>query len=83
MMSVDSSGGAQMVRVRSSQKYFTATEVTSLTGICFDHLRALARNKHLGTLIHAAEVAGVQAEEWLFSHSDLTILTAIHPRCQH
>jgi hypothetical protein len=72
-----------MVRVRSSQKFFTADEVTSLTGICLDHLQTLARNKHLGTLIHAAESAGVQVEKWLFSHSDLMILTAIHPRCHH
>ena len=38
-----------MVHIKSSQKIFTEDEVSSLTGICLDHLRGLARNKHLGT----------------------------------
>jgi hypothetical protein len=83
MIAVDPPRGAKMVRVRSSQKVFTADEVSSVTGICFDHLQALARNKHLGTLVQAAEAAGTQAEKWLFSQSDLMILTVIHPRCEH
>jgi hypothetical protein len=65
-----------MVRVKSSQKVFTEEEVTTLTGICTEHLRSLAQNKHLGRL--AAE-----AGKLLFSHSDLMILNMLHPRCQH
>jgi hypothetical protein len=65
-----------MVRVRSSQKVFTEEEVTTLTGICTEHLRGLAQNKHLGTL-----AAG--ASKLLFSQSDLMIVNLLHPRCQH
>ena len=43
-----------MVRIKSSQKIFTEDEVVSLTGICTDHLRKLAQNKHLGTKIGRA-----------------------------
>jgi hypothetical protein len=68
-----------MVRVKSSQKLFTEDEVVRLTGICLDHLRALALNKHLGKLAGA----GTEAEKWLFTNSDLMILTVLHPRCQH
>jgi pyruvate-formate lyase len=71
-----------MVRVKLSQKVFTEEEVTSLTGICREHLRDLARNRHLGTLAGMAEAAA-GAQEWLFSNSDLMIMTALHPRCQH
>jgi hypothetical protein len=71
-----------MVRVKSSQKVFTEEEVASLTGICSEHLRGLARNKHLGTLAGVAEAAA-GAEKWLFSNSDLMIMTVLHPRCQH
>ena len=71
-----------MVRVKSSQKVFTEDEVTNLTGICTDHLRGLARNKHLGTLARVA-AAGTEAGNWLFTQSDLMILTALHPRCEH
>ena len=39
-----------MVRIKVSQKIFTEDEVVSLTGICTDHLRKLAQNKHLGTI---------------------------------
>jgi len=72
-----------MVRVKSSQKFFTEDEVSRLTGICLDHLRALAQNKHLGKLARAAEAAGAEAGKWLFTNSDLMILTVLHPRCQH
>ena len=50
-----------MVRVKSSQKTFTEDEVSRLTGICLDHLRALARNRHLGRLTRAAQAAGAEA----------------------
>jgi hypothetical protein len=72
-----------MVRIKSSQKLFTEDEVASLTGICLEHLRGLAKNKHLGRIARAAEMAGAEAEKWLFSNSDLMILTVIQPRCQH
>ena len=72
-----------MVRVKSSQKLFTEDEVSRLTGICLDHLHALAHNKHLGKLVRAAEAAGAEAEKWLFTNSDLMILAVLHPRCQH
>ena len=75
--------GAGMVRIKSSQKFFTEDEVANLTGICVEHLRGLARNKHLGTLARAAPTAGAEAGKWLFTHSDLVILTVIQPRCEH
>ncbi len=71
-----------MVRIKSSQKVFTEEEVASLTGICRDHLRGLARNKHLGKLAGVAEAAA-GAEKWLFSNTDLMIMNVLHPRCQH
>jgi hypothetical protein len=71
-----------MVRVKSSQKVFTEEEVTNLTGICREHLRGLAKNKHLGTIAGVAEAA-VGAEKWLFSNSDLMIVTLLQPRCVH
>lgn len=72
-----------MVTIKSSQKQFTVDEVSRLTGICVEHLQSLARSKHLGSLVRAAEAAGAQAEEWLFTNSDLMILTVLYPRCQH
>ncbi len=72
-----------MVKIRSSQKVFTEDEVSRLTGICLDHLHSLARSKHLGFLARAAEAAGEQAEKWLFTNSDLMILTVLYTRCQH
>lgn len=72
-----------MVKIRSGQKLFTEDEVSSLTGICLEHLRNLAQTKHLGLLIRAAEAAGAEAEKWLFTNSDLMILNILHPRCQH
>ncbi len=72
-----------MVKIKSGQKLFTEEEVSGLTGICLEHLRSLARSKHLGFLARAAEAAGAQAENWLFTNSDLMILTVLYPRCQH
>lgn len=72
-----------MVRIKSSQKLFTEEEVASLTGICREHLRGVARHKHLGTLVGVAEAAGAEVEKWLFTNSDLMILTVLHPRCEH
>ena len=93
-----------MPTIRSSQKFFTEEEVSSLTGICLDHLRALARNRHLGFFIEAAQFAGTSAIEVaqaagaqafeaaqsagahaqrLFTASDLYIVTALFPLCEH
>lgn len=69
-----------MVRIKSSQKLFTEEEVVGLTGICSEHLRGLARNKHLGNLPNEAESDSGQLT---FTHSDLMILTVLYPRCQH
>ncbi len=72
-----------MVKIKSSQKLFTEEEVSRLTGICLEHLHSLARSKHLGFLVRAAEAAGEQAEKWLFTNSDLMVLTVLYTRCQH
>ena len=72
-----------MVKIKSSQKLFTEDEVSRLTGICLEHVRALARSKHLGFLARAAEAAGEQAGKWLFTNSDLMVLTVLYTRCNH
>jgi hypothetical protein len=75
------------VTIRSSQKLFTEEEVSGLTGICVEHLRDLARSKHLGFVGRAAqaaaEAAGDQAEKWLYTSSDLMVLVVLRPRCEH
>jgi len=72
-----------MVTVKSSQKIFTEEEISRLTGICVEHLRAVARSKHLGSIVRAAEVAGEQAESWLYTNTELSVLTALYRRCEH
>jgi len=72
-----------VVKIKSSQKFFTEEEVSRLTGICIDHLQSLARSKHLGFLARAAEAAGAQVEQRLFTNSDLMVLTVLCTRCQH
>ena len=72
-----------MITVKSNQKVFTEDEISRLTGICTEHLRAVARSKHLGYLARAAEAAGGQAEHRLFTNADLSVLTALLPRCEH
>jgi hypothetical protein len=69
-----------VVKVRSSQKLFTDSEVSSLTGISLDDLRELARSRHLGFLSRAAEAAEEQAANLLFTLSDLMVLTVLYPR---
>jgi hypothetical protein len=72
-----------MITVKSTQKIFTEDEISKLTGICTEHLRAVARSKHLGSLVRAAGAAGSHAERWLFTSTDLSVLTALQPRCDH
>jgi hypothetical protein len=82
----DESGGdreAPLVKVKSSQKIFTDAEVASLTGICVEHLHNFARSRHLGMIARAAEAAGAQAEQWLFTLSDLMVLATLFKRCTH
>jgi hypothetical protein len=69
-----------VVRIRSSQKFFTEEEVVNLTGICAEHLRGLAESKHLGTLAVTTDSA---ARKWRFTNSDLMIMAVLHPRCSH
>ncbi|HJY87688.1 MAG TPA: hypothetical protein VKE24_12700 [Candidatus Acidoferrales bacterium] len=78
--------GTKVVKIKSSQKLFTEDEVSRLTGICLEHLHSLARTKHLGFLARAREASeryAEQAESWLFTNSDLMILTVLSPRCNH
>jgi hypothetical protein len=72
-----------MVTVKSSQKLFTDEEISRLTGICMDHLHGVARSKHLGSIVRAATAAGEQAEQWLFTNSDLSVLATLFSRCEH
>jgi hypothetical protein len=72
-----------VISIKSSQKLFTEDEVSGLTGICLEHLRKLAHSRHLGMIARAAEAAGAEAEKLLFTHSDLTILAVLFPRCEH
>jgi hypothetical protein len=69
-----------VVKIKSSQKFFTEDEVSSLTGIGLEDLRQLARVRHLGFLGRAAEIAGEQAQRMLFSLSDLTVLAVLYPQ---
>lgn len=69
-----------MVRIRSSQKFFTEEEAIHLTGICADHLRGLVETKHLGSMAVAADSA---VRKSLFTISDLMIMAVLHPRCDH
>jgi hypothetical protein len=75
--------GKGVIKVKSSQNIFTDAEIASLTGICVEHLHDLARTRHLGFIARAAEAAGKQADQWLFTLSDLLVLVMLHPRCEH
>jgi len=75
--------GTGMVTVKSSQKIFTDDEVAWLTGICVEHLHNFARRRHLGFIARAAEAAGKQADQWLFTLSDLMVLVTLFPKCTH
>ena len=75
--------GNGVVKVKGSQKIFTDTETANLTGICLEHLHGLARRRRLGFIARAAEAAGKQADQWLFTLSDLMVLLMLHPRCEH
>jgi hypothetical protein len=72
-----------VIKVKSSQKIFTDTETATLTGICLEHLRSLARRRRLGFIAHADEAAGKRADQWLFTLSDLMVLAMLYPGCEH
>lgn len=72
-----------MITVKSSQKLFTEEEISRLTGICALHLREFARHKHLGSIVRAASAKDEQAETLRFTNSELSVLCALLPRCQH
>jgi hypothetical protein len=70
--------GKRMIKVKSSQKIFTDTETSTLTGIGLERLRILARTRRIGFIARAAEAAGKQAEQWLFTRSDLLVLAMLY-----
>ena len=72
-----------MVTVKASQKVFTYAEVVNLTGICVEHLHNFAKRRRLGFIARAAEAAGVQVDQRLFTPWDLTVLLTLFPRCTH
>jgi hypothetical protein len=72
-----------MITVKSTQKLFTEDEISRLTGICSEHLWDAARSKHLGSVVRAAGAAGGQVERLQFTNTDLSVLTALFPRCEH
>ena len=67
-----------MIKVKSSQKIFTDTETSTLTGIGLERLRILARTRRIGFIARAAEAAGKQVEQWLFTRSDLMVLAMLY-----
>jgi hypothetical protein len=56
--------------------YFAATPFAS-------NGTMLARSRHLGFIARAAEAAGKQADQWLFTLSDLMVLAMLYPGCEH
>ena len=72
-----------MVTVKSSQKIFTDSEVATLTGICVEHVHNFAKSRYLGFIARAAEAAGINADQWLFTLSDLMVLVTLFPKCSH
>ncbi len=72
-----------MITVRASQKIFTHAEVVNLTGICVEHLQAFVKRHRLGFIARAAQTAGAQAEQLLFTPWDLAVLATLFPRCTH
>jgi hypothetical protein len=50
--------------------------------MCLEHLHNLARSRHLG-FIARAEAAGKQADQWLFTLSDLMVVAMLYSLCQH
>jgi hypothetical protein len=72
-----------MITVKATQRLFTYEEVVHLTGICTEHLHNFAKRRRLGFLSRGVETSGSQAEQWLFTPTDLTVLVTLFPRCAH
>lgn len=72
-----------MVKVKSSQTIFTDTEIATLTGMCLEHFHTLARSRHLGFIERTNEALGREADQWLFTRSDLMVVAMLYSRCQH
>jgi len=72
-----------MVTVKSSQKIFTDSDVPNFSGICVEYVHNFAKTRHLGFIARAAEAAGIKADQWLFTLSDLMVLVTLFPKCTH
>jgi hypothetical protein len=72
-----------MVTVKARQKIFTYAEVTSLTGVCAEHLENLAKRHRLGFISRVADTQGNQTDQWFFRPWDLMVLATLFPRCAH
>jgi len=73
-----------MVTVKSSQKIFTDSEVANLTVICVEHVHNFAKSRHLCFIARARRKRpGINADQWLFTLSDLMVLVTLFPKCTH
>ena len=70
-----------MATVKASQKLFTYAEVVNLNGICVEHLHSFVKRHRLSFIARAAEAAGIEADQWLFTPWDLTVPVTLFPRC--
>jgi hypothetical protein len=59
-----------MITVKASQKLFTYAEVTSLGGICAEHLENLVKRHRSGFIGRAMEAQDNQTDQWFFGPSD-------------
>ena len=53
-----------------------------LTGICVEHLHNFARSRHRDDRESSGSSRSA-CEQWLFTLSDLMVLTTMLPRCTH
>jgi len=57
--------------------------VADLSGNYVEHVHNFAKSRHLGFIARAAEAAGISADQWLFTLSDLMVLVTLFPKCTH
>jgi hypothetical protein len=69
--------------VKASQKLFSFSEVTNLTGICAEHLDNLTKRHRLGFTERAVEAQSNETGEKFFRPWDLMVLATLFPRCAH
>jgi len=48
-----------------------------------EHVHNFAKSRHLGFIARAAEAASINADQWLFTLSDLMVLVTLFPKCTH